>query len=61
LTRPFTASTPSPVLLVRTDEGPGSAAAAFTAVEKVAERALPAGRNAERHVTFYSLAGYKGQ
>lgn len=61
LTRPFTASTPSPVLLVRADEGPGAAAAAFTTVEKVDERALPAGRNAERHVSFYALAGYKGQ
>ncbi len=61
LTRPFTASTPSPVLLVRADEGAGSAVAAFAAVEKVGERTLPAGKNAERHVTFYSLSGYKGQ
>ncbi len=61
LTRPFTAATPSPVLLVRADEGPGSATTAFTSVEKIAERRLPAGKNAERHVTFYALAGYKGR
>ncbi len=61
LTRPFTASTPSPVLLVRADEGSGSGLPGFTTVEKVGERVLPAGKNAERHVTFYSLSGYKGQ
>lgn len=61
LTRPFTASTPSPVLLVRADNGPGGAAPSFTTVEKVAVRTLPAGKNASRDVTFYSLAGYKGQ
>lgn len=61
LTRPFTASTPSPVLLVRADEGVGSAAERFSTVEKVGDRMLPAGMNVERHVTFYSLAGYKGQ
>lgn len=61
LTRPFTASTPSPVLLVRADEGPDASVPPFTAVEKVGERTLPAGKNAERHVTFYSLSGYKGQ
>ncbi|WP_139247049.1 glycosyltransferase family 39 protein [Hyphomicrobium sp. NDB2Meth4] len=61
LTRPFTASTPSPVLLVRADGGAGSAAGSFSTVEKIAERTLPAGKNAERHVTFYSLAGYKGE
>lgn len=61
MTRPFTAATPTPVLLVRTDDGPGSAAAAFADVKKISERVLPAGENAERRVTFYSLAGYKGQ
>ena len=61
MTRPYTASTPSPVLLVRADEGAGSAASSFTTVEKVAERRLPAGKNAERRVNFYALAGYKGQ
>ncbi|WP_291003812.1 glycosyltransferase family 39 protein [Hyphomicrobium sp.] len=61
LTRPFTASTPAPVLLVRSDEGPGSAAASFASVNRIAAKVLPAGQNAQRHVTFYSLAGYKGQ
>ena len=61
LTRPFTAATPAPVLLVRADDGQGSVVASFSVVEKVADRVLPAGKNAERHVTFYALAGYKGQ
>jgi len=61
LTRPFTASTPSPVLLVRAESGAGSAVSAFSTVEKIGERTLAAGKNAERHVTFYSLAGYKGE
>lgn len=61
MTRPFTASTPSPVLLVRAEPGPGAAVDAFSSVEKIADRDLPAGINASRHVTFYALAGYKGQ
>ena len=62
MTRPLTAATPSPVLLVQADEdGPGALAQSFASVEKIADRVLPAGKNAERHVTFYSLAGYKGQ
>ena len=31
------------------------------ASDKVGDEMLPAGRNAQRHVTFYALAGYKGQ
>ena len=31
------------------------------ALDKVGDRMLPAGDNAQRHVTFYALAGYKGQ
>jgi len=61
LTRPFTAATPSPVLLVRADDGEGSATQSFATVEKIADRVLPAGVNAERHVTFYALTGYKGR
>ncbi len=61
LTRPFTAATPSPVLLVRADDGVPPAIESFASVEKVADRMLPAGDNEQRHVTFYSLAGYKGQ
>jgi 4-amino-4-deoxy-L-arabinose transferase-like glycosyltransferase len=61
LTRPFTAATPSPVLLVRADEGVPLAIGSFASVEKVADRMLPAGDNEQRHVTFYCLAGYKGQ
>ncbi|HEY8246563.1 MAG TPA: glycosyltransferase family 39 protein [Hyphomicrobium sp.] len=60
LTRPFTAATPSPVLLVRVDEGAGPAVRSFAEVDKVGDKMLPAGENAQRHVTFYSLAGYKG-
>jgi hypothetical protein len=61
LTRPFTAATPSPVLLVRADDGVPLAIESFASVDKVADRMLPAGDNEQRHVTFYSLAGYKGQ
>jgi hypothetical protein len=49
------------VLLVRADDGEPPAIKSFASVEKVADRMLPAGDNAQRHVTFYSLAGYKGQ
>jgi hypothetical protein len=61
MTRPFTAATPSPVLLVRVDDDPPPALKSFTGVDKVGDRMLPAGDNAQRHVTFYSLAGYKGR
>jgi hypothetical protein len=61
LTRPFTAATPAPVLLVRADDDVPPAIKSFASVEKVADLMLPAGDNAQRHVTFYSLAGYKGQ
>ena len=61
MTRPFTPSTPSPVLLVRVGDDPGPAAAAFASVEKIADRVLPAGANAQRRVSFFSLAGYKGE
>ena len=61
MTRPFTAATPSPVLLVRVDDEPPPALNSFRSADKVGDRMLPAGDNAQRHVTFYSLAGYKGQ
>jgi hypothetical protein len=61
LTRPFTAATPSPVLLVRVDDGAGPSVNSFTSVDKIADRMLPAGENAQRHVTFYALAGYMGR
>lgn len=61
MTRPFTASTPAPVLLVRIGEHPGAVAGSFASVEKIADRTLPAGENAARRVSFYSLSGYKGE
>ena len=61
MTRPFTAATPSPVLLVRVDDEPPPALKSFASADKVGDRMLPAGDNAQRHVTFYALAGYKGQ
>jgi len=62
MTRPFTASTPAPVLLVRAgEEEAGPAAASFASVEKIADRVLPAGSNAQRRVSFFALAGYKGE
>ena len=68
LSRPFTAGTGEPVLLVSlsgaTDEG-GEAAMpqvgrAFARAEKAGERDIPAGLGATRHVTFLILSGYKG-
>ena len=61
MTRPFTAATPSPVLLVRVEDESPPALKSFRSADKVGDRMLPAGDNAQRHVTFYSLAGYKGQ
>lgn len=61
LTRPFTAAIPAPVLLVSVGPDAGQAASAFATSEKVVERRLPAGANAERQVTFHALSGYKGQ
>ena len=61
LTRPFTAATGGPVLLVSLGSGPGAAVSAFATSERIATRRLPAGENAERHVTFYALSGYKGR
>lgn len=61
LTRPFTAATTGPVLLVKQGSEPGSAAEAFATADKIADRDLPAGENARRRVTFYALSGYKGQ
>ncbi|HEY7670248.1 MAG TPA: glycosyltransferase family 39 protein [Hyphomicrobium sp.] len=62
LTRPFTAATTGPVLLVRLESsGAGAAAAAFDKSERIGSRDLPAGENAHRKVTFYALSGYKGR
>ncbi len=61
LTRPFTPAIHGPVLLVSLEPHAGSVASAFAGVQKVGQRYLPAGRSAERRVTFYALSGYKGQ
>ncbi len=61
LTRPFTAATTGPVLLVSLGSGSGSVGEAFTTSQRVGSRMLPAGENAERRVTFYVLSGYKGR
>jgi 4-amino-4-deoxy-L-arabinose transferase-like glycosyltransferase len=61
LTRPFTAATTGPVLLVREGPDAGSTAAAFSSADKIADLDLPAGDNARRRVTFYALSGYKAQ
>jgi len=61
LTRPFTAKTTGPVLLVRLGSGAGGIAKAFTTSQEIASRLLPAGENAQRRVTFYALSGYKGR
>ena len=61
LTRPFTAATTGPVLLVSLGSGESRPAAAFAHAEKIGERELPAGEHEHRQVTFYALSGYKGQ
>jgi 4-amino-4-deoxy-L-arabinose transferase-like glycosyltransferase len=61
LTRPFTAATTGPVLLVRLGSGAGGITKAFTTSQEIASRLLPAGENARRRVTFYALSGYKGR
>jgi hypothetical protein len=58
LTRPFNAASVSgPVLLVSINRGPNLER--FATAEKIADRVLPAGENADRRVSFYSLSGYK--
>ncbi len=61
LTRPFTAATTGPVLLVSLGAGESRPAAAFAHAEKIGERDLPAGEHEHRQVTFYALSGYKGR
>ncbi len=61
LTRPFTAATTGPLLLVREGTDAGPAAAAFASADQIADLDLPAGNNAHRRVTFYTLSGYKAQ
>jgi hypothetical protein len=61
LTRPFTPETTGPVLLVRLGSNAGAVPSAFASSQRIGERTLPAGKNAERQVTFYALSGYKGQ
>ncbi len=61
LTRPFTAATTGPVLLVSLGKDAGPIANAFATSQKIASRLLPAGENAQRRVTFYRLTGYKGR
>ncbi len=71
LSRPFTAASGEPVLLVTlkgvpppadplTQAQAGDVASAFARAETVAERQLPAGINETRRVTFLALSGYKG-
>ena len=61
LTRPFTAATTGPVLLVREGTDAGPATGAFASADQLADLDLPAGDNARRRVTFYVLSGYKAQ
>ena len=61
LTRPFTAATTGPVLLVTLGADHEGPRAAFATSQRVGTRRLPAGENAERQVTFYALSGYKGR
>ena len=72
LTRPYMAATASgPVLLVSLKGEPATGddpkkpserpvTSAFASIERIAERQIPAGKNATRRVTFLALSGYKG-
>lgn len=61
LTRPYTSSVPDPVLYVTLSDRPTAVLMRFGTAEKVAEKSLPAGRNATRLVVFHRLSGYKGE
>lgn len=58
LTRPFTGARPDPILLVSIKPDAARIPASFQNAEKIAERELPAGRNATRKITLYALSGY---
>jgi len=60
LTRPFTRSTPEPVLLVSLKREQDAITGQFASVTPVGVRELPAGRTAKRRVAFYALSGYRG-
>lgn len=59
LTRPYTGARPDPILLVSIKPDADRIPEAFARSELIAERELPAGRNASRKATFYALTGYK--
>ncbi len=61
LVRPFDPKIGGRVLLVTTALKGGAVLGHFASVEKVAEKSLPAGRNASRRVAFFRLSGYKGE
>lgn len=61
LVRPFTGEVQGRVLLVTQALDGGRVPEHFESVERIAEKSLPAGRNATRRVAFFRLSGYKGE
>ncbi|MCH9808102.1 MAG: glycosyltransferase family 39 protein [Alphaproteobacteria bacterium] len=61
LVRPFTGEVQGRILWVTQALDGAALREHFESVEKIAEKALPAGSNAKRRVAFFRLSGYKGE
>jgi 4-amino-4-deoxy-L-arabinose transferase-like glycosyltransferase len=59
LTRPFTPTSPQPVLLVAMRRDATPITKWFNRAEKLSDHLLPAGATAKRAIAFYALDGYK--
>ena len=59
LTRPFTPTSPQPVLLVAMRRDVTPITKWFTRADKISDNQLPAGATAKRAISFYALDGYK--
>jgi len=61
LTRPFTAKSGEPVLLVSLERSTEAVTRRFTSVTDIGVKSLPAGLSAKRRVAFLALSGYQGK
>jgi 4-amino-4-deoxy-L-arabinose transferase-like glycosyltransferase len=59
LTRPFTPTSPQPVLLVAMRRDVTPITKWFNRADKLSDNQLPAGATAKRAISFYALDGYK--
>ncbi len=60
LTRPFTAASKDPVLLVAMRRDASDILARFTRVRELGRKSLAVGRTSSRSIAFYQLSGYRG-